>query len=176
VLVSNSAVGTVVMREKGSIGGGLPGTEALKVIGESQLIVQAYDLVSIAANALDYSDLVSFGTVYLDGAASLSYVQTNCPLFVPDLPNSLPTLITEGSYRRSFTNGDLVGDTLFVTHDLSEKFVVVNVFDNGGRLLPASLAPTPTSPFTYMNDESNCTIEFGAPLGLGDIYHVVVRR
>jgi hypothetical protein len=180
VEVSDFATGIVVMRGDGAIGGGPAGTEALKVIGESALYVQAYDLVAIGANALDYSDPAPpYGIVYLDGAASLDYTQANCPSFAPDLPGSIPELLVEGTYRLSFTNANLAANVLTVLHRLSEKFVLVDIFEAGGRVVNPAVSPfvpAVTAPVVTMVDENTCTLDFGAPLGGGDIYHVVVRR
>lgn len=177
VLVSDFATGTVVMHGDGAIGGGAAGTEVLRVIGESALYVQAYDLVAIGAHSLDCTDPNSFSIVYLDGAASLSYLQTNCPLFAPDLPNSLPELVAEGSYRRSFTNADLVANVLTVLHRLSERFVVANIFDAAGRVVNPAVSPfvpALTAPVVTMIDQDICEINFGA--AIPGTYHVVVRR
>jgi hypothetical protein len=175
--VSNLAQAAVILRGSSGIGGGAAGSEAVKVAVNCLVNIEAYDQAIISQFALDFDAAAGPGNVFLDGAARLSYTQT-WPSFAPDLPGSIPSLITEGSYRQSFTNADLslVG-VLSVFHRLSETYCNVSVYDAAGRMLTPALVAALNTPIIRRLDENNLEVDFGAPvIPGGDIYHVIVRR
>jgi hypothetical protein len=174
VLGAGGASAQVTLRDRATISAG---ATALSVTGVTNVLsIDAHDQTRIFQDSLEYA-VGGTGSVFLDGNASLAYTQTLAPLFAPDAPGSVPTLTTEGSFRRSFVAGDLVGIPgplplgLTLNHFLSERFVCVEVYDGAGDQIVVSDNVALT---VVALNESSCQLRFPAPI-VG-VYHVVVRR
>jgi len=160
----------VVLRDRAQIAG-TPATPAVGVLSlGARMDVSAHEESRIELDALGYAAGTD-GNVLLDDAAFLDYAQAHAPAFAPDTLAGIPQLVTGGSYRQPFTNADIQpGNTITITHDLSEKFACVEVYDGGDKVVLADNVGLTVTAI----DESQVELDFAAPI-VGT-YHVVVRR
>jgi hypothetical protein len=112
------------------------------------------------------------GDIRLDGAARLDYTQL-APGFAPDLPGSVPTLAVDGTFRESFVDPGLTR-TQTVVHNLSEKYVSVEIYSNLDDVEIIGVGGLNIARITAIT-ENSLDIVFTAPIIVGT-WHVVVRR
>ena len=165
---TRAGVGRLILRGRSAFNSGV----CASVSGAgARLDIDAYDRSRIAANTLDYP-ANTVGDIRLDGAARLDYTQL-APGFAPDLPGSVPTLAVDGTFRESFVDPGLTR-TQTVVHNLSEKYVSVEIYSNLDDVEIIGVGGLNIARITAIT-ENSLDIVFTAPIIVGT-WHVVVRR
>ena len=83
----------------------------------------------------------------------------------------LTNYVDSASYRKSFSNADLVGANMTIAHNLNQKIVIVQVYNNSDQLM----LPTQTT----LTDANTVTLNFTGmtPLvGAANTWNVVIRK
>jgi len=117
-------------------GAGLTKTgNTLNVIGTSNRITVNADSVDIASTYVGQTSITTLGTITTGSWNGSAIPIANGGTGSNSAATARAALVVPSIYRQSFTNSSLVSGVLTVNHNLSQKYVAVQVSDENDRVI-----------------------------------------
>lgn len=149
-------------------GAGLTKTgNTLDVIGTSNRISVAADSIDIDAAYVGQTSITTVGTIATGTWSGTAIAVAKGGTGSTTAAAARAALGVPGFYRVAFTNADLTGGVLTMTHGLGQKIVAVQISDNADKVIPVTDDVTLTS-------TTQCTVDLTSFGTLSGTWNAIV--